>query len=165
MERRDDGQPWRWSRRSWLLASAALAGALGLAARRGQAATAGPDEPIVQPWQASREAFIARAFEMKRRAETAGDQAFGAIVVRDGQIVGQAPSRVVTRGDPTAHAEMEAIRDAARRLGTRDLGGSILYSSSRPCPMCEAAAFWAGISGLLHGAAGTEGGTPRLTSC
>lgn len=165
MENRNGGAPRLWPRRSWLMGSATLASALGLLARRGRAATAGQDEAIVQPWQASREAFTERAFEMKRRAEQAGDQAFGAIVVRDGQIVGQAPSRVVTRGDPTAHAEMEAIRDAARRLGTRDLGGCVLYSSSRPCPMCEAAAFWAGISGLLHGAAGTEGGTPRLRSC
>ena len=64
-----------------------------------------------------------RAFAMRQRALDAGDQAYGAIVVRDGRIVGEAPSRVVTARDPTAHAEMEAIRDAARRLGTVSLVG------------------------------------------
>jgi tRNA(Arg) A34 adenosine deaminase TadA len=73
-----------------------------------------------------------------------------------------APSRVVSRSDPTAHAEMEAIRDAARRLGTRHLGNCVIYASSRPCPMCEAAAYWAGISRLYHGADITDAGPPRL---
>jgi tRNA(Arg) A34 adenosine deaminase TadA len=59
-------------------------------------------------------------------------------VVRAGLIVGQSPSHVVLHQDPTAHAEMEAIRDAARRLGTRNLSGCTLYSSSPPCPMCTA---------------------------
>lgn len=93
-----------------------------------------------------------------RRAETlrddalrAGDQPFGAVVLRGELIVGAAPSRVVTATatDPTAHAEMEAIRDAARRLRTRDLSGCVLVSTSRPCRMCEAAAGWAGISRMV----------------
>ena len=67
-----------------------------------------------------------RARTMRDAAVRAGDQSFGAVVLRGDQIVGEAPSRVVTAGDPTAHAEMEAIRDAARRLGTRDLSGCIL---------------------------------------
>ena len=108
---------------------------------------------------------VERAFEMRRLAETQGDQPYGAVVVRDGRVVAEAPSRVVTRGDPTAHAEMEAIRDACRRLGTRRLAGSQLYSSSRPCPMCEAAAYWAGIDRMIHGADATDGGAPRLAAC
>ena len=78
----------------------------------------------------------------------AGDQPYGAVVVKDGKIVGEAPSRVVTNRDPTAHAEMEAIRDAARKLGTRDLSGCEMYGSSPACPMCRAAASFAGISRL-----------------
>ena len=84
------------------------------------------------------------------------------MVVRDGRIVGQSPSQVVQRRDPTGHAEMEAIRDAARRLGSRDLSGCILYSSSPPCPMCEAAAYWAGIESMVYGRGAQAGGRPRL---
>jgi tRNA(Arg) A34 adenosine deaminase TadA len=83
------------------------------------------------------------------------------VVLRGEQIVGAAPSRVVTAADPTAHAEMEAIRDAARRLQTRDLSGCVLVSTSRPCRMCEAAAGWAGIARMVHGEALTDAGSPR----
>ncbi|HEY5740453.1 MAG TPA: nucleoside deaminase [Gammaproteobacteria bacterium] len=111
---------------------------------------------------ANAEAFVARAFELMRAAIDSGDQGYGAVVVRDGRIIGEAASRVVLDGDPTAHAEMEAIRDAARRSGSRDLGGCTLYSSSPPCPMCEAAAYWAGIDRLVHGSPARDGGRPRL---
>jgi tRNA(Arg) A34 adenosine deaminase TadA len=94
-------------------------------------------------------------------AVAAGDQAYGAVVLRGEAVVGAAPSRVVTAGDPTAHAEMEAIRDAARRLRTRDLSGCVLVSTSRPCRMCEAAAGWAGISRMVYGEALTDAGPPR----
>ena len=106
--------------------------------------------------------FVRRAFAMRDQAAAAGDQPFGAVVVRDGRVVGEAPSRVVVAGDPTAHAEIEAIRDAARRLGTRDLSGATLYGSSRACPMCEAAASWARIARLVHGADASDRGPPRL---
>ena len=108
---------------------------------------------------------MARATEMRRAAEQAGDQPYGAVVVRDGEIIGQAPSRVVILHDPTAHAEMEAIRDAAARFGQRDLAGSTMFSSSRPCPMCEAAAYWAGIERLIHGQDLRDSGPPRLRRC
>ena len=101
--------------------------------------------------------------ETMRRAEAlrAGDQPFGAVVLRSELIVGAAPIRVVTATDPTAHAEMEAIRDAARRLRTRDLSGCVLVSTSRPCRMCEAAAGWAGMSRMVYGEALTDAGAPR----
>ena len=102
-----------------------------------------------------------RAEALRDEAVAAGDQAYGAVVLRGDALVGAAPSRVVTANDPTAHAEMEAIRDAARRLRSRDLSGCILVSTSRPCRMCEAAAGWAGISRLVHGAALTDAGPPR----
>jgi tRNA(Arg) A34 adenosine deaminase TadA len=102
-----------------------------------------------------------RAEALRDEAVRAGDQPYGAVVLRGELIVGEAPSRVVARTDPTAHAEMEAIRDAARRLRTRDLSGCILVSTSRPCRMCEAAAGWAGISRLVHGEALTDSGAPR----
>ncbi len=122
-------------------------------------------EPIDQPDPATPEAFVARAFEMRRRAAGEGDQPYGAVVVRDSVIIGQSPSRVVVNQDPSAHAEMEAIRDAARRLGSRDLSGAVLYSSSRPCPMCEGAASYAGIARMVHGRGLSDAGAPRLVRC
>jgi tRNA(Arg) A34 adenosine deaminase TadA len=140
-----------------------LAGAAGFAVAWIFPTHAQASDAIVQPDAATPQAFMDRAFAMKRRAEQAGDQSYGAVVVRNGLIVGQAPSAVVTKSDPTAHAEMEAIRDAARRLGTRALGDCELYSSSRPCPMCEAAAYWAGIARMVHGAGLSDAGAPRLS--
>jgi len=102
-----------------------------------------------------------RAEALRDEALRAGDQPYGAVVLRGELIVGAAPSRVVTATDPTAHAEMEAIRDAVRRLRTRDLSGCVLVSTSRPCRMCEAAAGWAGISRMVHGAALIDAGAPR----
>ncbi len=103
---------------------------------------------------------MARARELREQAQLKGDQPYGAVVLRGDAIVGEGPSRVVVNGDPTAHAEMEAIRDAARRLGTRDLSGCVLVSTSRPCRMCEAAAGWARIERLVHGDALTDAGRP-----
>jgi len=104
--------------------------------------------PVIA-WAQNR--FAQRAAELRDEAVRSGDQPYGAVVVKDGKIVGEAPSRVVTAKDPTAHAEMEAIRDAARRLGTRDLSGCELYGSSPACRMCEAAAYWANISRMHPG--------------
>lgn len=116
---------------------------------------------IVQPDPADPAAFMGRARAISRRAETEGDQPYGAVVVLRGRIVGEAPSAVVTKADPTAHAEIQAIRDASRRIGPASLVGAELYSSSRPCPMCEAAAFRAGIRRMVHGIALTDAGPPR----
>ena len=101
-----------------------------------------------------------RARALRDQAVRSGDQPYGAVILRGEQIVGEAPSRVVTAGDPTAHAEMEAIRDAARRLRSRDLSGCVLVSTSRPCRMCEAAAGWARIERMVHGDALTDAGAP-----
>jgi tRNA(Arg) A34 adenosine deaminase TadA len=154
------------ARRSFLARAATLA-KLGaaFAALRAAPATAQPREPIRQPERPGKTAFMQRAFAMREAAARAGDQSFGAVVVKDGRIVGEAPSRVVTGTDPTAHAEMEALRDAARRLGTRDLSGCDIYASTRPCPMCEAASYWAGIARIHHGADAADAGPPRLSRC
>ena len=111
---------------------------------------------------ADRRAFAARAFEMRRISIERGDQSYGAVVVKAGRIVGEGISAVVTGNDPTAHAEMQAIRDAARRLGTRDLAGCELYGTARACPMCEAAAYWARISRMYFGEVPADAGVPKL---
>lgn len=156
------GRPARMTRRGATLRLLALVGA-GLAtfwSRKAQASAA-----IVQPEIPSPEAFMRRAFEMRTRATSEGDQPYGAVVVKDGRIVGEAPSRVISGRDPTAHAEVEAIRDAARRLGTRDLRGCTVYASFRPCPMCESASYWAGVQRFYHGADIVDGGPPRYLTC
>ncbi len=95
---------------------------------------------IEQPGEPGAAAFAARALALRDQALASGDQGYGAVIVRESRIVGEAPSREIANRDPTAHAEMEAIRDAARRLGTRDLSGCAMYGSARACPMCAAAA-------------------------
>jgi tRNA(Arg) A34 adenosine deaminase TadA len=104
--------------------------------------------------------FIDAAFAMKREAERAGDQAYGAVVVRDDAIVGWGPSRVIVNQDSSAHAEREAIRDARKRLGN-DLSGCEMYSTSRPCAACEAAAAQANIARMFFGADASDAGRPR----
>lgn len=146
-------------RRALLLAMAAV---FSLFATREGKAGISESETIEQPEGNDDASFIVRAFAMQKRAIESGDQGYGAVVVRDGKIVGQSPSHVVINRDPTAHAEMEAIRDAARRLNSRDLSRCTLYSSSPACPMCEAAAYWAGIERMVYGKDTSEGGSPQL---
>lgn len=74
---------------------------------------------------------------------------FGAVVVRDGRILGQGWNQVTTTADPTAHAEVVAIRAACRILGDFRLTGSVLYASCEPCPMCLAAAWWARVDRIV----------------
>ena len=146
-----------------LLFTLGAAALLAIPPRPGRAHATGPTAgDIDQPVDPGDAAFIRRAFEMRRLAIEQGDQAYGAVVVRAGRIVGQSWSRVILDRDPTAHAELAAIRDTARRLQDRDLRGAVLYSSSRPCPMCEAAAYWAGVSDMVHGRQGNDAGAPRL---
>ena len=146
-------------RRALLLAMAA---AFPLFAAREGKAGISETGTIEQPEVSDDSSFVARAISMRQRAIESGDQGYGAVVVRDGKIVGQSPSQVIINRDPTAHAEMEAIRDAARRLNSRDLSRCTLYSSSPACPMCEAAAYWAGIERMVYGKDASEGGSPQL---
>lgn len=101
------------------------------------------------------------AAQMKARALGWGDQPYGAVLVLDGRIVGEGPSRVVIDRDPDAHAERVAIRDAQRRLGRAQLAGSVLVSTSRPCSECQRAAAAAGVSRMRFGPAAEDGGAPR----
>jgi tRNA(Arg) A34 adenosine deaminase TadA len=105
--------------------------------------------------------FIAAAFRMRDEAVRAGDQPFGAVVVKEGTMLGFGPSRVVLKKDASAHAEREAIREAQARLGRSDLSGAILYSSSRPCSDCERAAADASIARMFYGSAAADAGQPR----
>jgi tRNA(Arg) A34 adenosine deaminase TadA len=81
---------------------------------------------------------------------------FGAVVVRDGQVVAEAANTVTATNDPTAHAEVNAIRAAAKVLGVFTLTGCQLYSSCEPCPMCLAAAHWARMDAIYFGASAAD---------
>ena len=110
--------------------------------------------------QAPERRFYDAADAMKQLAQSWGDQPYGAVLVLDGNIVGEGPSRVVKDNNPDAHAEREAIRDALQKSGRRHLPGSVLYSTSRPCALCEAAAAAAGVSRMYYGPSLTDAGVP-----
>ena len=76
---------------------------------------------------------------------------FGSVVVKDGEIIGEGTNRVATSCDPTAHAEMLAIRAASAKLKNFDLSGCELYTSCEPCPMCLSAIYWARIERMFYG--------------
>ena len=100
------------------------------------------------------EQFMALAIEISRQTalEERSGEPFGAVIVRDGVVIAAEGNSVNGDSDPTAHAEINAIRAACRALGTWDLSGSVLYASSKCCPMCYAAAHWAGIRKIYYGA-------------
>ncbi len=82
------------------------------------------------------------------------------MLVLNGELVGEGPSRVILHANPDAHAEREAIRDAQRRLPRQSLAGSVLYSTSRPCALCESAAAFAGVGRMYFGERLQDGGVP-----
>ena len=120
--------------------------------------------PIVQPNEKTKAGFLARARALRDQAVREGDQAYGAVVVRDGEIVGEGRNYVVLHSDPTAHAELLAVRDAARRLNKRDLSDCDVYSTATPCPMCQGALYWARIR-RYHNEATPEAGVAPKLSC
>ncbi|TVQ42053.1 MAG: nucleoside deaminase [Saprospirales bacterium] len=96
--------------------------------------------------------FMKRAIELSMKGMKKGDGGpFGAVVVRDGEIIGEGWNKVLSTNDPTAHAEVVAIRDACRKLGDFQLEDSILYTSCEPCPMCLGAIFWARPKAFYYG--------------
>ena len=92
------------------------------------------------------------AIDKAREGIENGQSPFGACLVRDGTLVSVAHNSVWRDGDSTAHAEVNAIREACRSLGTIDLSGCTLYTTCEPCPMCFSASHWAGISRIVFGA-------------
>lgn len=93
-----------------------------------------------------------RALELAVQAEAEGEVPVGALVVRDDAVLGEGWNRPIAARDPTAHAEMLALREAAARAGEYRLGGATLYVTLEPCPMCAAAMAHARIARLVFGA-------------
>ncbi len=97
------------------------------------------------------ETFMRRAVELSEQGmrNMAGGP-FGAVIVRDGEIIAEGWNRVTSHNDPSAHAEIVAIREACAKLGTFSLAGSEIYASAEPCPMCLGAIYWARLDRLYY---------------
>ncbi len=103
-------------------------------------------------WPAPEAAFMRAAIRAARRNVARPDGGpFGACVERGGEVLAVSRNTVLRRCDPVCHAEVDAIRRAARRLGTHDLTGCRIYTTTEPCPMCFGAIHWAGIGSIVSG--------------
>lgn len=95
--------------------------------------------------------WMREAIALSSRNVDNGGGPFGAVIVKDGEIIARGANRVTADNDPTAHAEVSAIRAAAKKLGTFDLSGCDIYTSCEPCPMCLSAIYWARIGRIYYG--------------
>ena len=96
--------------------------------------------------------FMCEAIKESAKNLATGDGGpFGAVIVKNKKIVGRGHNEVINNNDPTCHGEVQAIRDACRKLGTYDLSGCELYTSAYPCPMCLGAIIWANIKTVYYG--------------
>lgn len=95
--------------------------------------------------------FMRKAIELAIENVNNGGGPFGAVIVKDGEIISTGVNRVTPNNDPTAHAEVQAIRSACQKLDTFQLDGCEIYSSCEPCPMCLGAIYWAHIDHLYYG--------------
>ena len=99
-----------------------------------------------------------QALQLARQAEDAGEVPVGAVVVHDGHIIGRGSNAPISESDPTAHAEIEALREAARYVGNYRLPETTLYVTLEPCPMCAGAMVHARVNRLVYGAADPRAG-------
>ncbi len=95
--------------------------------------------------------WMREAITLSLRNIDSGGGPFGAVIVKEGKIVARGTNRVTANNDPTAHAEINAIRETAQVLGTFDLSGCEIYTSCEPCPMCLSAIYWARIDHIYYG--------------
>ncbi len=97
-----------------------------------------------------------KAIELSIENIASGGGPFGAVITRDGEIIATGVNRVTSEHDPTSHAEVNAIRNACRKLNTFDLAGCEIYTSCQPCPMCLGAIYWAHIDKIYYGNTKTD---------
>jgi guanine deaminase len=102
--------------------------------------------------------FMRRAIALAIDNVRWGGGPFGAVVVKDGRVVGEGANRVTADNDPTAHAEVVAIREACRAVGDFQLGGCDLYTTCEPCPMCLGAIYWARPARVFYGGTAADAG-------
>lgn len=96
------------------------------------------------------EQLMRRAIALSEESVANGGGPFGAVIAKDGEIVAEASNQVTINSDPTAHAEVSAIREACRLLGRFDLSGCSIYTSCEPCPMCLGAIYWARLDKIYY---------------
>ena len=107
--------------------------------------------PEIYDYTAEDARFMEMAIRLSEENVDMGGGPFGAVIVRGGQIVATGTNRVVPNNDPTAHAEVMAIRNACQTRGTFQLDGCTIYTSCEPCPMCLSALYWAGVRRICYG--------------
>ncbi|KAI3418776.1 hypothetical protein GPALN_007879 [Globodera pallida] len=113
--------------------------------------------PLSEKQMPDQKEFMHNAVEEGIRGVQCGDGGpFGAVIVKNGEIIAQGHNMVLTSNDPTAHAEIVALRRASQALDTFDLSGCSLYTSCYPCPMCMGAVLWARIANVYYAAAPTD---------
>ena len=95
--------------------------------------------------------FMREAIRLADESVKNGGGPFGAVIVRDGEIIAGSANSVTRDNDPTAHAEVNTIRQACKKLGTFDLSDCVIYTSCEPCPMCLGAIYWARIKKIYYG--------------
>lgn len=95
--------------------------------------------------------FMQMAIDLSIENVANGGGPFGAVIVKDGEVIATGTNRVTANNDPTAHAEVTAIRNACKKVADFQLKGSTIYTSCEPCPMCLSAIYWAGISRIFFG--------------
>ena len=99
----------------------------------------------------TKEELMRRAIKLSEQSVRSGGGPFGAVIAKDGNIIAEGNNRVTLNIDPTAHAEVSAIRNACQQLKTFDLSGCEIYTSCEPCPMCLGAIYWAHIDKIYYG--------------
>ena len=99
----------------------------------------------------TKEELMRKAIQLSDENVANGGGPFGAVIVKDGEVIATGVNRVTANHDPTAHAEVSAIRSACQKLGTFDLRGCEIYTSCEPCPMCLGAIYWARIGKIYYG--------------
>ena len=104
----------------------------------------------------TRKELMRKAIELSIENIASGGGPFGAVITRDGEIIATGVNRVTSEHDPTSHAEVNAIRNACRKLNTFDLAGCEIYTSCQPCPMCLGAIYWAHIDKIYYGNTKTD---------
>lgn len=100
--------------------------------------------------------FMLDAIQLSIENAEKGGGPFGAVIVKDNKIIAAASNSVINDNDPTAHAEVNAIRKASKALNTFDLSGCIIYTSCEPCPMCLGAIYWARLDKVFYGNTKTD---------
>lgn len=104
------------------------------------------------------EQFLQQAIDLAlANVLEAGGRPFGAVVVKDGEVIATGVNEIGATGDPTAHAELSAIRQAAKVLGAPRLDGCVIYASGQPCPMCLSAMYLTGVSGVRFAYSNADG--------